>query len=101
MAVTFVRSGQMMPGKYKEAMQFVETRNKWLKDTFGIDPLTQVLLGGQVGRVAIASQHDSVAQIEEIRRKLASGATPDEISNAREGLFVPAYSRDRIWLQID
>ena len=46
MAVTFVRSGLMMPGKYKEAHQFVENRNKWLNDTFGIDPCLMVLLGG-------------------------------------------------------
>jgi len=101
MAVTFVRSGLMMPGKYKEAMQWVGTRNKWLRETFDVDPTLQVLLGGPVGRVSIASHHDNIAQIEEIRRKLVSGAEPDEISLAREGLFVPGYSRDRIWLQID
>ena len=101
MAVTFVRSGLMTPGKYKEAMQWVQTRNKWLNETFGVDPTLQVLLGGPVGRIAIASQHESVAQIEEIRRKLAGGAEPEEISLARGELFVPGYSRDRIWLQID
>ncbi len=101
MAVTFVRSGLMTPGKYKEAMQWVQTRNKWLNETFGVDPQLQVLLGGPVGRIAIASQHESVAQIEEIRRKLAGGNEPDEISLARGDFFVPGKSRDRIWLQMD
>ncbi len=100
MAVTFVRSGLMMPGKYKEAHQFVENRNKWLNDTFGIDPCLMVLLGGSVGRIAIATEHDDVSQIEEIRRKLASGAAPDDVGSAREGLFVPGQSRDRIWLHV-
>jgi len=100
MAVTFVRSGLMMPGKYGEAQEFVANRNKWLNETFGIDPCLMVLLGGSVGRIAIASEHESVAQIEEIRRKLASGAAPEEVSSARGGLFVPGHSRDRIWLHI-
>jgi len=100
MAVTFVRSGLMMPGKYREAQQYVEDRNKWLKDAFDIEPTLMVLLGGQVGRIAIAEELESVAQIEEIRRKLVGGARPKELSAGRAGLFVPGQSRDRIWLHI-
>lgn len=100
MAVTFVRSGLMMPGKFSQAQEFVLNRSKWLKDNFGIEPTTMVLLGGQVGRISTVSELDSVAQIEEIRRKFIGGALPEEIAGGNEGLFVPGETRDRIWLKI-
>lgn len=100
MAVTFVRSGLMMPGKFSQAQEFVQNRSKWLKENFGVELTTMVLLGGQVGRIASTSELDSVAQIEEIRRKLVGGALPKEIAAGNEGLFVPGETRDRIWLNI-
>ena len=100
MAVTFVRSGLMTPGKYKEAMQWVVDRNLWLMETFDIEPALMVLLGGEVERIAIAEELESLAQTEEIRRHLACGARPEELSAGREGLFVPGQSRERLWLHI-
>ena len=43
---------------------------------------------------------ESVAQIEEIRRKLVGGALPKELATGQEGLFVPGETIDRIWLKI-
>jgi len=100
MTVTFLRSGLMTPGKYREAQQYVVDRNLWLMETFDIDPTLMVLLGGEVGRIAIAEELESAAQVEEIRRHLAGGARPEELSAGREGLFVPGQSRDRLWLHI-
>ena len=70
MAVTFVRSALMVPGKFPQAHEYLEKRIKWLKEKFGVEASLMVLLGGQVGRVATVSEQDSVAQIEKIRREI-------------------------------
>jgi len=51
MAVTFVRSALMVPGKFPQAHEYIEKRIKWLKEKFGVEASLMVLLGGQVGRM--------------------------------------------------
>jgi hypothetical protein len=99
-AVTFVRSGVMVPGKFPEGQQYLKNRIKWLKETFGLDVSLMVGFGGQVGRVATVSEHDSVAKIEEIRRRIVGGALPKELTTGQEGLFVPGETMERIWLKV-
>ncbi len=100
MSVTFVRSGQMMPGKFREAQAFIKKRRQWLLDTYGVEPTIMSKLGGPVGRVAMVSEVDSVAKIEEVRRQLIEGAMPAELAAGPEGLFIPGQTIDRIWLKI-
>ena len=100
MAVTFVRSGLMMPGKFQQGQQYVENRIKWLKENFGVEASLMVGLGGPVGRIAMVTEQESVAQIEEVRRKIVGGALPKELATGQEGLFVPGETMDRIWLKI-
>lgn len=100
MTVTFVRSGLMMTGKYPEAEQFVRNRSEWLEKNFDLKSTVMVLLGGQVGRIAMASESESVAQIEEIRRAIIGGALPKELATGQQGLMVPGETRDRIWLHL-
>ena len=100
MSVTFVRSGQMMPGKFQEAHAFVEKRRQWLKDTSSGEAAIMTQLGGPVGRIAMVSDVDSVARIEEVRRQIIEGAMPAEIAAGPEGLFIPGETMDRIWLKI-
>jgi hypothetical protein len=100
MAVTFVRSALMVPGKFPQAHEYLETRIKWLKVEFGVEASLMALLGGQVGRIATVTEQDSVAQIEKIRREIVGGALPKELATGAEGLFVPGQTRDRIWLKV-
>ena len=101
MSVTFVRTSCMMPGKIPEGHRYFENRIKWLKEKHGLKPSLMVLLGGQVGRIAMVVEQDSVAQIEKIRREIVGGALPKELATGAEGLFLPGETRDRIWLKID
>ena len=100
MSVTFVRSGLMMPGKFPQAQQYVENRIRWMNENHGVDASMMVLLGGQVGRISMVTEQDSVADIEKIRRALVGGALPKELATGQEGLFVPGETRERIWLKI-
>lgn len=100
MSVTFVRSGIMMPGKFPDAHKYVESRVNWLRDTQNVDVTLMTLLGGPAGTIAMATEHESVAEIEEIRRKMIGGGLPKEIATGQVGLFVPGETRERIWLQI-
>ncbi len=100
MSVTFVRSGQMMPGKFQQGQQYVENRIKWMNENHGADLSLMVQLGGPVGSIAMVGELESVAQIEEIRRKLVGGALPKELATGQEGLFFPGETIDRIWLKI-
>ena len=101
MSVTFVRSSCCMPGKIPEGHQYFKKRIKWLKETFGVEASLMVNLGGQVGQIAMVSQNDSVAKIEEIRRRIVAGALPKELATGAEGLFLPGETMDRIWLKIE
>ena len=47
MAVTFVRSALMVPGKFPQAHEYLEKRIKWLKEKFGVEASLMVLLGGK------------------------------------------------------
>jgi len=100
MSVTFVRSSCAMPGKIPEASQYIMKRAKWLNDNFGVEASVMVLFGGQVGRISMVAEQESVAQIEEIRRKIMGGALPKELATGAEGLFMPGETSDRIWLKI-
>ncbi len=100
MSVTFVRSGQMMPDKFQQGQQYVENRIKWMNENYGAELSLMVQLGGPVGRIAMVGELESVAQIEEIRRKLIGGALPKELATGQEGLFIPGETMDRIWLKI-
>src|SRR5262249_18344788 len=100
MAVTFVRSALMVPGKFPQAHEYLEKRIKWLKEKFGVEASLMVLLGGQVGRIATVTEEDSVAQIEKIRREIVGGALPKELATGEGGLCVRGETRDRIWLKI-
>jgi hypothetical protein len=100
MAVTFVRSALMVPGKFPQAHEYLEKRMKWLKEKFGVEASLMALLGGQVGRIATVTEQDDVAEIEKIRREIVGGALPKELATGAEGLFVPGETRDRIWLKI-
>ena len=100
MSVTFVRSGIMMPGKYPQAHKYVENRIKWLKDTYGVNADLMIGLGGPIGRIAMVAEQDSVAEIEDIRRKIAGGALPKELATGQEGLFVVGQTMERIWLKV-
>ncbi len=99
-AVPFVRSGIMMPGKFQQGQQYVENRIKWMNENYGTEASLMVQLGGPVGSIAMVGELESVAQIEEIRRKLVGGALPKELATGQEGLFVPGETIDRIWLKI-
>lgn len=100
MSVTFIRSGVMMPGKFPEGHKYVESRIKWLKDTFGVEASLMTLLGGQTGRIAMVTVQDSAADVENIRRQIIEGALPPELATGQAGLFVPGQTRDRLWLKI-
>ena len=100
MTVTFVRSGLMMTGKFPDAQQFVRDRSEWLEKNFDVKSTVMALLGGQAGRIAIVSENESVARIEEVRRAIIGGALPKELATGQEGLFVPGETLDRIWLHI-
>jgi hypothetical protein len=90
----------MMPGKFREAQAFVQKRRQWIADTYGIAPAIMTQLGGPVGRIAMVTETESVAKIEEVRRQLIEGALPAELAAGPEGLFIPGQTMDRIWLKI-
>ena len=75
MAVTFVRSALMVPGKFPQAHEYLEKRIKWLKEKFGVEASLMALLGGQVGRIATVTEQDSVAQIEKNSARDRRGRT--------------------------
>ena len=99
-AFTFVRSGIMMPGKFQQGQQYVQNRIKWMNENYGAEASLMVQLGGPAGSIAMVGELESVAQLEEIRRKIVGGALPKELATGQEGLFIPGETMDRIWLKI-
>lgn len=96
--IVFKRVGTAMPGKNAEAHAYVRNRSKFLKKAYGLDTEVSVQMGGKVGRIALASRHKSLADLEKLRKKIMADPKSAKNQAGADGLFVPGETEDSIWL---
>jgi hypothetical protein len=90
----------MYPGKFADGAKFVRERAAFLKDNYGLDPRVLAQIGGPAGRIAIVTQHETMAELEEIRRKIMADPGAATQQAGAEGLMLPGKTMDQIWLEV-
>ncbi len=96
--IVFKRVGTAMPGHVAEAHAYVRNRSKFLKKAYGLETEVSVQMGGKVGRIALASRHQSLADLEKLRKKIMVDPKSAKNQAGADGLFVPGETEDSIWL---
>ena len=96
--IYFQRAGVALPGKQREAHDYVVRRQKYLKDAHGVDAKIAIQVGGPVGHIALSSSHDSMADIEALRRKIMEDPASAALQAEAADLFVPGETRDTLWM---
>ena len=98
--ILFARIGVMMPGRFAEGSAFIRDRAAYIKNNYGVNVDTYAQFGGPTGRIALMSTHESVAELEDIRRKIIADPEAAKMATAAEGNFVPGQTIDAIWLKL-
>ena len=98
MSVVFTRVGTPMPGMLGGAAAFMKERAKALNSTYGIDVGINARFGGPVGQMALVSYHDSLGDLEELRRKIIADVGAGKLPTPEPGMF--HHSDDAIWLKL-
>ena len=99
MTAIFSRTVTPHSGHLDENMQFAKKRLAAIKDYIGLDVELYVRLGGPAGQTLMFSSHDSVADIEEMRRKIMRGVEEGKIPQPEPGMA--AHVDDGVWLKVD
>ena len=97
MSAIFSRTVTPHSGHFDENLQFARKRLAAIKKYTGQDVELHVRMGGPAGQVLMFSTHDSVADIEAMRRKIMEGVASGDIPQPESGMA--AHVEDAIWLK--
>ena len=98
MSIVFARMGIPASGRLGEAANYMRERAAAIKSNYGIDVGLNARMGGPVGQMALVSYLDSVAQLEDIRRKVIEDTAAGKLVMPEPGMFKTA--EDAIWLKL-
>jgi len=96
MGVIVARLGTPESGRQSEALAFAKKRAAAFKKLYGIDQEVRVRLGGPVGQVLTVTRHDSLGEVETMKRKVIADTDAGKIPLAPPGVF--KHSEEQIWL---
>ena len=96
MAVVIARIGVPFPGKQAEALAFAKKRAETIKALYGVEQETRIRIGGPVGQVLTTTRHQSLGEVEDMKRKVVADTTSGKIPTAPAGVF--QSSEEQIWL---
>lgn len=97
MGVVLTRTGWAMPGKQGEAAAFAEKRSAYVNENYGGNSRVMVRIGGPLGQVVMVSHFDSLASLEEAKRKVIKDTIAGKFPTAPEGVF--SRVEEAIWLE--
>jgi len=98
MSVVFTRVATPLPGRLGDAAKFMRDRAAALKSNYDVEVALNARFGGPVGQMGMVSYHDSLADLEEIRRKIIADVGAGKMPTPDAGVF--AHSDDAIWLKL-
>ena len=98
MSVVFTRVITPKPGHLGDVLKFTKERVATLEKALGIDISINARFGGPAGQISLVSYHDSMADLEDVRRKVmegvAGGSIPQGKPNSTESV------EDVIWMKL-
>ncbi|MHA1536637.1 MAG: hypothetical protein ACTSUD_03705 [Alphaproteobacteria bacterium] len=98
MSVVFTRIITPVPGQLAQAAAFMKKRAEAISSAYGIEVLLNARVGGPVGQMGMVSQHDSLADFEELRRKIIADVGAGKLPTPDVGLL--HHADDALWLRL-
>jgi len=98
MTVVFTRTAIPASGRLGEAAEFAKKRIAALQKAYGIEVSLNSRFGGPAGQLTMVSFHDSMSDLEDLRRKIIADVGAGKIPTPEPGLFT--QSEDAIWLRM-
>lgn len=90
------------PGKNHEAMEYFHQIAREFRKVTGGEARVLSQLGGEVGRVLISAEYDSISAWDTARTKMQSdnGFQKLVTQAGNDGLFIPGHTKSSIWQKI-
>ena len=98
--IVFTRTFTPVPGRLGESQKFAQERVAALKESYGLEVAWYARFGGPVGQLNMVSYHESLAELEEVRRKIIADVGASKLPSPEPGLLIPGESQDAIWLKM-
>jgi hypothetical protein len=98
--ITFVRTAEIAPGKYAEAIHFAKALAEFVNTKYGANLSVGVPVGGSPNRIAWFSTYASLAELEETANKFFGD--PEYVAKvaAAEINFIAVSLHNEIWRDI-
>jgi len=98
--IVFSRTMIATPGMLQEGKEFLEQRRDALEKAYNIDIGLYARFGGAVGQMSLVSQHETIADLEAIRRQVIKDTDAGNIPTPEPGMVIPGSVQDGIWLKL-
>ena len=98
MSVIFTRVGTPLPGRLGDAANFMRKRAEAIQSNYGVEVALNARFGGPVGQMALVSYHESLAELEDLRRKIIADVGAGKLPTPDAGVF--GRSDDAVWLRL-
>ena len=98
MSVVFTRVATPLPGRLGDAANFMRKRADAIHTTYDVELQINARFGGPVGQMALVSYHKSLAELEDLRRRIIADVGAGKLPTPEPGVF--HHSDDAIWLRL-
>jgi hypothetical protein len=98
MSVVFTRVVTPKPGHLGDTLKFTKERVAAIEKALGIDISINARFGGPAGQLNLVSYHDSMADLEDLRRKVMEGVTSGSIPQGKPDTIESI--EDVIWMKL-
>jgi hypothetical protein len=98
MSIVFTRVGIPVSGRLDDAAKFMRDRAAAISKAYGVDVGVNARFGGPVGQMALVSYHDTLGELEDIRRKVIEDTIGGKLPMPEGGLF--RRSEDAVWMKL-
>ncbi len=87
MTVVFTRTVTPNSGHLGGTLKFAKKRIKALRKAYGLKIALNARVGGPAGQLIMVSYHDSMGDLEKMRRKVMKGVAGGKIPQPKPGLI--------------
>ena len=98
MTVIMTRIVTPNSGHFDDVLQFSKRRVAALKEAYGLDVSINSRVGGPAGQLNMAVYYDSMAELEEMRRKIIEGVADGTIPQPEPGIIKSV--EDAVWMRL-
>lgn len=98
MTVVFTRTITPNSGHLGDTLKFTKKRIRALRKNYGLNISLSTRFGGPAGQLIMVSYHNSMEDLEKVRRKVMKGVLKGRIPQPKPGLVKKV--EDAVWVRI-